>query len=534
MLAETSIENTEIRAGNINERGYLNGLSTKGFNHYKALLELTANSIIDAKARNFTIENIDNTILIIDDGVGMNKSKLINMFSMHRENHSTDHSSGIAGVGGKIALMILSNKTLVEVFSFDGNNYIKAIVPWNLMFQEGKYTNMITIKSMNAEEIIWFKTKLNNTGTIIKFNTNETTLNTIESNFKITKDLVSNLNDYIYIVFGKYDGKIIYKNLNNKEEGEISLKTYNYFGENDNEYYLKKTKKIITHYYNPKTEHSRFIYYDEKEKSWYEIKKKGAGYSKKPEPISDKLDDYIEVCKYEVETGQRKHTELFNAEDPNNEKNKEYVDSASEKNCAYDKIIEDTISNCDAYFTKVPLYRNNQKIGDIEMTGHKASSARGNAESKHKMKNVRSEVSYSPVSSHGNIPDKIIGIQENKNQLESKDIPIALTRLIEHFHNEKANEIWNYFTKITPQKEDREKAEKEAREAQEKASREKREQEAREAEEKAAEQQKKLEEAEQKQVIDVCEKYIDYLKRNKNSKTIEIFKLQCELLDISP
>ena len=112
-------------------------------------------------------------------------SLISNMFSMHRENHSTDKSSGISGVGGKIALMILSNKTLVEVFSFDGNNYIKAIVPWDIMFKEGKYTNMITIKSMDTEEIIWFKTKLNNTGTIIKFNTNETTLNTIEYNFKI-------------------------------------------------------------------------------------------------------------------------------------------------------------------------------------------------------------------------------------------------------------------------------------------------------------------------------------------------------------
>jgi hypothetical protein len=531
---KTMMENIEIRAGDINERGYLNGLSTKGFNHYKALLELCANSIIDAKAKKFTFEIKDTTILIIDDGVGMDIIKLSNMFSMHRENHKTDKSSGIAGVGGKIALMILSNKTLVEVFSFDGNNYIKAIVPWDLMFQQGKYTNMITIKSMDTEEIIWFKTKVNNTGTIIKFNTNETTLNTIESNFKITKDLVSNLNDYIYIVFGKYDGQIIYKNLNNKEEGAISLKTYNYFGENDNDYYLKKTKKIIIHYYNPKTEHSRYVYYDEKEKTFYEIKKKGAGYCKNPEQYSEKLDDYIEVCKYEVETGQRKDIMLFNEEDPNNDINKEYVDSASEKNCVYDKIIEDTISNGYAYFTKVPLYRNNQKIGDIEMTGHKASSARGNAESKHKMKNVRTEVSYSPVSYHGNIPDKIIGIQENKNQLESKDIPITLTRLIEHFHNEKANEIWNYFIQITPQKEDREKAEKEAKEAQEaqeKANREKRE---KEDKEKAAAAQKKLEEAEQKQVIDVCEKYIDYLKRNKNSKTIEIFKLQCELLDITP
>jgi hypothetical protein len=55
---KTMMENIEIRAGDINERGYLNGLSTKGFNHYKALLELCANSIIDAKAKKFTFESL--------------------------------------------------------------------------------------------------------------------------------------------------------------------------------------------------------------------------------------------------------------------------------------------------------------------------------------------------------------------------------------------------------------------------------------------------------------------------------------------
>ena len=529
---ETMMENIEMRAGDINERGYLNGLSTKGFNHYKALLELCANSIIDAKARNFTIENIDNTILIIDDGVGMDKSKLINMFSMHRENHSTDHSSGIAGVGGKIALMILSNKTLVEVFSFDGNNYIKAIVPWDLMFKEGNYTNMITIKSMNAEEIIWFKTKLNNTGTIIKFNSNKTAVKTIEDNFKIEQDVVQNLNDYMYIVFGKYDGKISYIKEN---EDEIILPKYNYFGGTDDEYYLGKSKKNIIHYYKEETEESRFIHYDEEKKTNNEFKKKGAGYSKKPEPISDDLDDYMEVCKYSLMSGQRKDKKLFNEEDPIDKNNKEYVDSAAEKNCAYDEIIETTISNYDAYLRKSPLYRNNQKIGDFEIPGHKASNARANAESKHKINNVRTEVSYAPLSYHGNIPDKIMKIQENKTQWESKDMPTNFTRWIEHFHNEKANEIWKYLIQITPQKEDRLKAEKEEEEERLKAAAEEEERlKAEKEEERLKAERERLEAVEQTKVIRVSEMYSDYLKRNKNIKTIEIFKLQCELLGISP
>jgi hypothetical protein len=529
------INEIETRVGNIDERGYLNGLNTKGFNHCKALLEICANSIIDAKAKNFTIEIKDATILIIDDGVGMSKNKFTNMFSMHRENHSTDHSSGIAGVGGKIALMILSNKTCVEVFSFDGNEYNKAIVPWDRMFEEGKYTSMITIKSMTAEEIIWFKTKLTNTGTIIKFKYNKTTFNAIECNFNKPKDEVTNLNDYIYVVFGKSKVKIIYKNLTiNKEKG-VELVKYNYFGGHDNEYYLGKSKVTILHYYNEESEDSRYIYYDEEEKISYEFKKKNGGYSKKIEPISDNLDDYSEVCKYEVVTGQRKDSMLFNEAYPNDSVNIEYVSSAAEKNCSYDKaLIETTITNYSSYFRKGALYRNTQKIGDFEMTGHKANNARANAESKHKINNVRTEVSYAPVSYHGNIPDKVMGIQENKNQWESKDMPINLTRMFEHFHNKKASEIWNYFIKITSQISNIPSDSSDSSDSDDSDDSHVSSKSDKSNNSNKSEQQLIVIYADpsEEQIINVCEKYINYLKENRNSKTIEIYKLQCEALNI--
>ena len=200
MQAANSDGIIETRCGNIDERGYLNGLSTKGFNYFKAFLEIVANSI-DAKAKGIIIEIIDNTILIFDDGIGMNKTNIVNMFSMYRENHKNDCSSGIAGLGGKIASMMLSNKTCVEVFSFDGLQYFKAIVPWDLMFKQGKYSCMITIKTLNKEETFWFKSKLTDTGTIIKFQKNNTTLHTIESNFKRKLDELKNINDYMFIVF---------------------------------------------------------------------------------------------------------------------------------------------------------------------------------------------------------------------------------------------------------------------------------------------------------------------------------------------
>jgi hypothetical protein len=223
---------------------------------------------------------------------------------------------------------------------------------------------------------------------------------------------------------------------------------------------------------------------------------------------------------------------LFNEAYPNDSVNIEYVSSAAEKNCSYDKaLIETTITNYSSYFRKGALYRNTQKIGDFEMTGHKANNARANAESKHKINNVRTEVSYAPVSYHGNIPDKVMGIQENKNQWESKDMPINLTRMFEHFHNKKASEIWNYFIKITSQisnipsdssdSDDSDDSHVSSKSDNSNNSN-------------KSEQQLIVicADPSEEQIINVCEKYINYLKENRNSKTIEIYKLQCEALNI--
>jgi len=111
-------------------------------------------------------------------------------------------------------------------------------------------------------------------------------------------------------------------------------------------------------------------------------------------------------------------------------------------------------------------------------------------------------------------------IQENKTQWESKDMPINFTRWIEHFHNKKANEIWDHFIEIVQKGIEAEKKEKRLEEEKKRLAEE--------------EEKKRLAEIQHKFAIDVCERYIEYLKRNNNSETIEIFKLQCELLDITP
>ena len=88
--------------GSIDEGGYLYSLTKQGFNPHKCILELIANSI-DAKAKKITFSTKLHGIFMIDDGNGMNKECLRNMFSMQRANHTSDKSCGISGLGGKVA-----------------------------------------------------------------------------------------------------------------------------------------------------------------------------------------------------------------------------------------------------------------------------------------------------------------------------------------------------------------------------------------------------------------------------------------------
>ena len=83
-----STTNAEIhKCGSLNEAGIINSLKRQGFNLDKCIMELVANSI-DAGANSiqFTVER--DSICIIDNGRGMTKKVLDNMFDLFRENHS--------------------------------------------------------------------------------------------------------------------------------------------------------------------------------------------------------------------------------------------------------------------------------------------------------------------------------------------------------------------------------------------------------------------------------------------------------------
>ena len=89
--------------GSINMLGYLHGLYAKGFTPQKCLGELLANSLDPSVGASNVECRIDgvNHIFITDDGVGMDKTDITNMFDMHRSNHSGDKSMGRSGIGGR-------------------------------------------------------------------------------------------------------------------------------------------------------------------------------------------------------------------------------------------------------------------------------------------------------------------------------------------------------------------------------------------------------------------------------------------------
>jgi hypothetical protein len=101
-----------------------------------------------------------------------------------------------------------------------------------------------------------------------------------------------------------------------------------------------------------------------------------------------------------------------------------------------------------AFRSDTKVRRNNQIIGTFETPDVTASSARANAELRFKMATVQCELRFNPVSNQDNPQDQAIGVQENKNQLNGKAIPLQLTRLIKFAKEQKAKAIWNSFPRF--------------------------------------------------------------------------------------
>ena len=213
--------------GNIDERGYLNGFKRRGFTPTRCILELLANSLdaLTAAGRAedgwIRFHTGPHKTIMMDNGAGMDRTDVKNMFAMHRENHATDCSRGVSGIGAKPALSILSENAHVRLFTRKlGSDYLCVNVPWDEIDRVGQYTNMVTSRPMTDEEITAFGRE---TGTTIEFPNNDLLIMAIRENMnKEVQPL-----DRAPVVFGRDCATISYQHFES-EEIEIFPK-YDYF-----------------------------------------------------------------------------------------------------------------------------------------------------------------------------------------------------------------------------------------------------------------------------------------------------------------
>ena len=423
--------------GSISEAGILGGIYKKGFTIHQCFMEIIANSI-DAKSNHLTFKYDGAYIHIIDDGIGMNKYGLKRMFDIYGSNHSTDKSLGVSGLGEKAAMIILGQKTHVDVYTkTEEGDYLCAQVPWDEMYKQQKYNGMIKIRNMDENEINIFNNERSyNSGTTVKIKCNTDTKTVLESFFDYTQVNDINPLENPSIVFGKFAINISY--INDEQNETKQLDKYDYFQFDDQEYYCGKTSEIIKHY--KKANEHKFVW--EKENGIkMEIKKLGRGYAKEAVEITtSSVSDWKNIGQYNLIMGARKDTARFNEQNP-------CLPGAGEITHDYDDRFLG--SNNGEFLSQTLLYRNDQLIGGIKPPDVKISSARGTGESMNQYYYTRSALFYYPLSALDNEQDNIMKIQENKNQYNGDSIPLNLNRLIKFIKCEKAKYIWEYFKSHT-------------------------------------------------------------------------------------
>jgi hypothetical protein len=447
--------NNNDTAGGIDERGFINSLNRQGFTPVKSGSELLAN-LIDACASTGIFEvHYPDYIKLIDDGNGMTKEGLKNMCNIFKENHSTQKSMGVSGMGGSAAAFQLSKYTNssdprpVTYFTKHRNDkYLKLYVPWDKIFNEGKYSNQSQIIKMTEDEIEQFETdrtmhQLNPTGTTIIFHYSEVFNNLLKEQFD-TKKEGHNLKHSWSAVFGKTNTNIkCIKYQKNNIIDTLILNKYDYFKGSDNDFYCHKFCTEIYHFVDD--DRSRFVCKDPNDNNEYlEIIKSGSGFSESPKQIKIN-NNFIEKADIITFTsGMRIDDKIFNVSNPQ-EINACYIVNN------YDNDFMFTKADNQKFCSEIAVYRNNQRIAGYTLDGHSLSSARANGESMAKIVYHRASLEYSPYSTQNNQIDLIHGTQQNKNQNQN-DPPKNYIRLVKHLKDLHFKKINNYVKEIIANK----------------------------------------------------------------------------------
>ena len=465
-----------VSVGDINERGYLTGMTRRGFTPAKCNLELAANTFDSHDAMGNQEEGMllydirQSNVRLIDNAAGMNNDDIRNAFSMHRENHISESSRGVSGMGGKTAMRILSEDKNMAVYTKKPDGpYTRIDVPWASIISEGVYTGKVQVRAMQDDEKERFMNErfANQMcsgpivhGTTIDFPTNDELVDLVMNNFKPLeiiespskkwKNPITNPLDRMSIIFGRERVKIGLKHFESTETKILAK--YNYFGLPNTQYYRGVSICTIEQW-TKGNEHRFLLQYPE---GIYEINKAGNGFKKVPELSMSNTNGFQHVGNYEVRVGLRINTEYFDsANPPRYIATPENLRTHGETNCGprnttdiygIDKeFLGD--DNFD-YLAQIKLYRNNMLIGLIPTPDVSISSHRANSQADLEYRRVQLDVSFNPLSTQNNAMDRAMNIQENKNQFDGKSVPLRFTRLLKWIRSNKAEEIWNHFTEV--------------------------------------------------------------------------------------
>ena len=442
----------ERSIGDINERGYLRGMRRRGYTPQKCILELIANCI-DALDNQFTprivkkiIAKIERKIIkMIDNGIGMNEDAASAMFSMHRENHSGDHSKGVSGIGAKPATLILSEDTLVKILTRKlGGAFLAILVPWDEITSLGVYTGKVTVRQMTDEEKEGFVKDRKDNGMLAEDEAVGTTTEFIHSdglqdlfyqNFlPVDNSSVKDPLDRILTVFGHSSD--VHFEYHDTETNKVLAK-YHYFSDHAPDYYRGIRQDQIEHWWSSREKKDRYLWV--RPDGRYEITQTGRGYDKIPSQMKTNTHGYTKVGEFLAKTGCRLDPRIFDHDAPAPLDCNGYVHPYDKEHLGMEVS--------DEFLGSTALVRNNQLIGAIPPppSDIKISSARGSSGGWFDMMLVKQDLEYNPVSDQDNRQDIAMGIQENKNQFDGKAIPLALTRILRAIKVLKSKEIRDYF-----------------------------------------------------------------------------------------
>lgn len=429
-----------FNCGTFSEEGILKSFYSKGFTYSNCLNEILANSV-DAKSTLIKIIINPNEILIKDNGIGMNNEKINQMFDLWRSNHENDQSIGVAGIGGKIATCILSEKSPVYIYTKEKDKQTYQVtIPWDDIYKNFTYIGKVNYEIIDDQRI---NSMIGDSGTIIKFNFLESLYDEIISLFNGDYNEIDYMNKSPHIIYAKYNVEFEIENNWEKHKVITSYPKYKPF-ELDDSKFINGKMNVKIHLYKENKKDLIHILgeYDNKYYIYAPINKqrcktKESIYVEFPQFY---LKEYNKIGEMELNIGMLNDANYLKYLDNTYDFDKHkftcsnyLFDYDKERNLQFEDkgIILDTF-----------IYRNNHLIGyGPKLTN---SSTRANFEGRLKAF-VKSELKYNVYSTGSNIIDHEIGIQENKQQFIWSNI--QLERIIKFFHKMKTDNIIEYFKK---------------------------------------------------------------------------------------